>query len=52
MGVTIDHFGPITGYFVLAAAISSPIIAIYVQRRTKDASMKKDNCWYLLLTGD
>ena len=45
MGVNPDMFGPISGIFVGFAALLSPLLALYVFRRTKDATMRKDNCW-------
>ena len=47
MGVDLHSgFGVITGIYVAVAAVAAPLISIYVHRRTKDATMKKDNCWY------
>eukprot|EP00347_Sterkiella_histriomuscorum_P015780 403355708 len=55
MGVDIHSgFGIITGIYVAVAALAAPLISLYVFRRTKDATMKKDNCWmtfFLVLLG-
>ncbi|CDW82281.1 hydrogen-transporting atp synthase [Stylonychia lemnae] len=54
MGVDQTAFGPITGIYVAVAAVAAPLIAMYVFRKTKDVTMKKDNCWmtfWLVLLG-
>ena len=48
MGVEREAFGIICAIFVGIAAVAAPLIALYVFRRTKDHTMKKDNALYLI----